>query len=168
MFGLSPSALSRALRTARTPSLRRRRNVVGLSALGLLDFSIISLYQTGVIKHLPDLPGDLFDSDYVNASDEAYQFGAPDAPISAVIYALNMVLATAGGTKKTGRHPAFDLLLGATLVANAGGAVNYLVNMATKQKKVCLYCVAGAAINVASLVVAWPTVRDSVRAIRHR
>ena len=76
-----------------------------MSALGLLDFSIISLYQVGVIQHLPDLPGDVFDSDYVNGSDEAYQFGAPDAPISAIVYALNMTLATAGGTEKTGRPP---------------------------------------------------------------
>ena len=163
MFGLSPSALSKTLRTASTPSLRRRRKVVALSALGLLDFSIISLYQTGVIKHLPDLPGDRFDSDYVNASDEAYQLGAPDAPISAVVFAANMVLATAGGTAKTGRHPAFDLLLGLSLTANAAGAANYLVNMIREQKRVCLYCVAGAGISFASLAIAWPDVRDSLR-----
>jgi uncharacterized membrane protein len=163
MLGLSPSAISRTLRTDRNPALRSKRRIVALSALGLLDFSIISLYQTGVIKHLPDLPGKLFDSDYVNASDEAYQLGAPDAPISAVIYGLTMVLATVGGTEKTGRHPAFDLLLGTALLANAGGAANYLVNMVTKQKKVCLYCVAGAAINFASLAVAWPDIRDGVR-----
>ena len=165
MFGLSPSALSRSLRTGNTPSLRRKRKVVWLSALGLLDFSIISLYQTGVIKHLPDLSGSRFDSDSVNASDEAYQLGAPDAPISAVVFALNMVLATAGGTSRTGRPPAIDLLMGASLAANAGGAANYLVNMAVKQKKVCLYCVTGAAISFASLAIAWPDVRDSFRKI---
>ena len=168
MFGLNPSAISRSLRTGDTASLRRKRKIVWLSALGLLDFSMISLYQTGVIKHLPDLPGTLFDSDYVNASEEAYRIGAPDAPISAMVYALNMVLATAGGTKKTGRHPALDLLLGASLVANAAGAANYLVNMVTQQKKVCLYCVAGAAINFATLGVAWPDIKDSFRALRSR
>ena len=163
MFGLSPTAISKSLRTDNTEALRRKRKIVGLSALGLLDFSLISLYQSGVIKHLPDLPGNLFDSDYVNGSDEAYQLGAPDAPVSAMVYALNMVLATAGGTSKTGRHPAFDLLLGASLVANAGGAANYLINMITKQKKVCLYCVAGAAINFTALAVAWPDLKDSLR-----
>lgn len=166
MFGLPPSAISKSLRTGRSATLRRRRRVVALSALGLLDFSIISLYQSGVIQHLPDLPGELFDSDYVNASDEAYQFGAPDAPISAVIYGLNMVLATAGGTEQTGRPPVFDVLLGASLVANAGGAASYLYNMITKQKKVCLYCVAGAAINFASLAVAWPTMRSGFNQLR--
>ncbi|MGB3780500.1 MAG: vitamin K epoxide reductase family protein, partial [Tunicatimonas sp.] len=100
-----------------------------------------------------------------NASDEAYQLGAPDAPISAVVYGLTMVLATAGGTEKTGRPPALDLLLGGALLANAGGAANYLVNMITEQKKVCLYCVAGAAINFASLAVAWPDLREGVRRI---
>ena len=165
MFGLSPSALSRTLRTDYSSALRRKRQIVALSALGLLDFSLITLYQTGVIKHLPDLPGDLFDSDYVNASEEAYRFGAPDAPLSAVVYGLTVVLATAGGTEKTGRPPAMDLLMGGALLANAGGAANYLVNMITEQKKVCLYCVAGAAINFASLAVAWPDIRDGVRRI---
>lgn len=166
MFGLSPSAISRALRKDNTPALRRKRKVVALSALGLLDFSIISLYQTGVIPHMPDLPGSLFDSDYVNGSDEAYQMGAPDAPISAMVYGLNMVLATAGGTQKTGRSPVFDLLLGASLTANAAGGASYLFNMVTKQKKVCLYCVIGAVINFATLAIAWPDISTSVRALR--
>lgn len=165
MFNFSPSAISQSLRGSHRPAVRRRRKVVALSALGLLDFSLISLYQSGVINHLPDLPGDLFDSDYVNGSDEAYQLGAPDAPISAMVYGLNMVLATAGGTEKTGRPPVLDLLLGASLVVNAGGAANYLVNMVTKQKKVCLYCVAGAAINFASLAVAWPNLKNSLRTL---
>ena len=166
MFGLSPSAISRSLRTQRTPALRRQRQVVALSALGLLDFSMISLYQAGVIRHLPDLPGSRFDSDYVNASDEAYQLGAPDAPISAVVFALNMVLATAGGSQKTGRHPVWEVLLGLSLAANAGGAANYLVNMIREQKKICLYCVAGAGISFASLAVAWPSVREGILALR--
>ena len=168
MFGLSPSAISRSLRTADTPSLRRRRKVVAWSALGLLDFSIISLYQSGVIRHLPDLPLSRFNSDYVNGSDEAYQWGAPDAPISAVALALNMVLATAGGSEDTGRHPMWNVLLGLSLAAHAGGAANYLVNMISEQKKVCLYCVAGAGISAVSLTVAWPDVRDSLRTLINR
>ena len=167
MFGLSPSAISQALRKADTPTLRRKRKIVALSALGLLDFSLISLYQSGVIRHMPDLPGSLFDSDYVNGSDEAYQMGAPDAPISAMVYGLNMVLATAGGNEKTGRHPVFDLLLGASLVANAGGGALYLFNMVTKQKKACLYCVAGAAINFATLAIAWPDIKNGFRSLRN-
>lgn len=156
-------AMRDALRTGHNEDLDARRKVILLSALGLLDFSIISLYQTGVIKHLPDIPHPLFDSDKVNASKDAYMFGAPDGPISAVAYAATMVLASAGGSKKTGRAPAMDVALGATVAGNAVGAVFYMYKMIFVQKKICLYCVAGAAINIASAVIVAPTVIKSAK-----
>ncbi len=123
---MNPTAIRDVLRTGHNEDLDARRKVILLSALGLIDFSIISLYQTGVIKHLPVIPHPLFDSDKVNASKDAYMFGAPDGPISAVAYAATMVLASAGGSKKAGRSPVFDVALGATVAGNAVGAVFYL------------------------------------------
>jgi uncharacterized membrane protein len=143
--------------------LDKRRKVILLSALGLIDFSIISLYQTGVIKHLPDLPYPFFDSDKVNASEEAYRFGAPDAPVSAMAYAMSMVLASAGGSENVHRKPVFDLALGATLAGNAIGALYYLYKMIFKQKKICLYCTTGAAINIASAIIVTPIVVKQAR-----
>ncbi len=112
-----------ALRTGHNQDLDTRRKVIFLSALGLVDFSIISLYQTGVIKHLPDLPHPLFDSDKVNASEKAYRFGAPDGPISATVYGLTMALASAGGGENASRKPIFDVLLGGAIAGNAAGGV---------------------------------------------
>ncbi|MFZ6013754.1 MAG: vitamin K epoxide reductase, partial [Bacteroidota bacterium] len=68
-------AIRDALRDKQSDDLDRRRKIITLSAIGLLDFSIISLYQTGVIKKLPDFRLPIFDSNKVNASKEAYQFG---------------------------------------------------------------------------------------------
>jgi uncharacterized membrane protein len=153
---MNPTAIRDALRTGHNEDLDARRKVILLSALGLIDFSIISLYQTGVIKHLPDIPHPLFDSDKVNASEDAYMFGAPDGPISAVAYAATMVLASAGGDENTGREPVLDVALGATVAGNAVGAVFYLYKMIFVQKRICLYCVTGAAINIASAVIAAP------------
>lgn len=158
-------AIRNELRDGNSKALDARRKVIALSALGLVDFSIISLYQTGIIRHLPDPPYRIFDSDKINASGEAYQFGAPDGPISAVAYATSMVLASAGGSEKTGRRPGFDLALGATVAGNAIGAVYYLYDMIFKQKKICPYCVTGAAINIASAIIIAPTVVRSVRKI---
>lgn len=149
-------AIRDVLRTGSNEDLERRRKIIGLSALGLIDFSIISLYQTGVIKSLPDIPHPLFDSNKVNAAEDAYQFGVPDGPISAVVYGLSMVLASAGGSEKASREPIFDVALGATVAGNAAGALYYLYNMVFKQKKICLYCVTGAAINIASAVIVAP------------
>lgn len=158
-------AIRNELRDGSGAELSEKRKIILLSALGLLDFTTISLYQTGIIKRLPDLPHSLFDSNTVNASEDAYMFGAPDGPISASAYAATMVLASAGGSHRTGRKTAFDLALGATIAGNAAGAIYYLYNMAFKQKKVCLYCVTGAAINIASAIIVAPTVVRTLRNI---
>jgi uncharacterized membrane protein len=148
--------------------MNTRRKIIWLSALGLLDFSVISLYQTGAIEKLPDLPFEIFDSNKVNASKEAYQFGVPDGPISATVYAATMVLAAAGGSEQSGRKPVMDVLLGATVAGNTAGAVYYLYDMIFKQKKICLYCLTGAAINIASAVIAAPLVKRSIKQLLRR
>lgn len=160
---MNAAAMRDVLRTEHSEDLDRRRKVIGLSGLGLVDFSIISLYQTGIIKSLPDLPFEVFDSNKVNASEDAYRFGAPDGPISAVAYAATMVLASAGGDEQTGRKPVMDVALGATVAGNAVGAIFYLYKMIFVQKKICLYCVTGAAINIASAVIIAPTALKGIR-----
>ncbi len=50
------AAIRQELLNSTDEDLQRRRKVVGLSALGLVDFAFISLYQSGVIKRLPELP----------------------------------------------------------------------------------------------------------------
>jgi hypothetical protein len=63
-----------------------RKKIITLPAIGLTDFAIISFYQTGVLKKLPYLPGNIFDSNKVNSSPVAYIMGIPDGPISAVVF----------------------------------------------------------------------------------
>jgi uncharacterized membrane protein len=157
------AAIRQELLTGTGEDLEKRRTITALSALGLIDFAIISLYQSGVIKRLPELPFKAFDSNKVNAAPEAYKMGAPDATVSALLYAGNMVLATAGGTKASGRKPVLDLLLASVIAGNAGGAVYYLYDMIFKQKKVCPYCIAGAAINIASAVIVAPLVLKAIK-----
>ncbi len=141
----------------------KRKRIIGLSAIGLLDFSVISLYQTGIIKSLPDLPFAIFDSNKVNASDSAYQLGVPDGPVSLVVYAATIVLSSAGGNESSDRNPLWDMALGALITGNAVGAVYYLYDMIFKQKKVCVYCLTGAAINIASAIAAVPLMKKSLR-----
>ena len=54
---MTPSTFSRQLRLGTSEDLTRRRAVVALSNVGALAGIVVSLYQTGVISHLPDLPG---------------------------------------------------------------------------------------------------------------
>lgn len=139
-----------------------------LSAIGLADFSLISLYQTGLIRHLPDLPFPLFDSDKVNASKSAYQFGIPDGPVSLAAYGLTMALTRIGDKDGEHRKPVADLALGAVVLGQAAGAAWYLGDMLFRQRKICLYCVAGALVNFASAVVTAPLVFEAGRKLFHR
>lgn len=128
-----------------------KRSIALLSGIGLLTFVPISLYQLGIIRHLPDFPGKLFDSDFVNASKEAQVAGIPDGPVSLLMYAANLVL-VGEAIKKRKKRNVFDYLLAGNVLGQAAGGAYYLYNMATVQKKICPYCVVGALINFASLV----------------
>lgn len=128
-----------------------RQQIAALSAAGIVDFSVISLYQLGVIKKLPDVPGDIFDSNKVNASADAQILGLPDGPVSLAMYAANLVLA-AGAIRKAEKRNIFDYLLAASALGQAAGGAYYLYNMAAVQKKVCVYCVTGALLNFATLI----------------
>lgn len=157
------AAIRQELLTSTNADLNRRRNVLRLSALGIADFAFITLYQSGAINRLPELPFKVFDSNKVNAAPEAYSMGAPDGAISTLLYAAGMVLATWGGTETSGRKPVHDVALGSVVAANTAGAIYYLGDMIFKQKKVCPYCIAGAAINIASAVIIAPTFLKGIR-----
>lgn len=127
---------------------------------------IISLYQMGVIRKLPDLPGEIFDSNKVNASKSAYMMGLPDGPVSLGMYALNMILASAKGSHRTGRSPWFDFLLAGAVAGSVGGTVAYLYEMIFRQKKACPYCLVAAGINFALLPLVFKEARDSWHVVR--
>ncbi|WP_347158643.1 vitamin K epoxide reductase family protein [Pontibacter chitinilyticus] len=128
-----------------------RRQIAALAALGLIDFSLISLFQLGFIRKMPDLPGKIFDTEKVNTSKSAVLLGLPDGVVSLGAYTATILLAAAATRfKKPSR--VLDVALGGVLLGQAAGAAQYLADMTFVQKKVCIYCVAGAAINFAALV----------------
>src|SRR5207245_4464305 len=93
--------LSRELRTAATPELRRRRRVVALSLVASSSMALITLYQVGLIRHLPEPPLPMFNADKVDASAEAYEkFSTPDAILGLGSYATTMALAAMGGANR--------------------------------------------------------------------
>lgn len=161
-------AIRNALREGRSKELQRRRWIAALCAAGVLDFAIITLYQIGLIRHLPDPPGAIFDSDKVNASSSAYAYGVPDGALGLGLYAATMALAGIGGTSRSGRHAGWDLALGAAILAGVSGAGHYLQDMIRNQKRACPYCLTGAALNVAMVPLVVPLVRDSGRQLRRQ
>jgi uncharacterized membrane protein len=162
---MNVTAIRQQLRQGQSDSLKRRRKIALLSIFGILDFLVISLYQLGIIRHMPDIPGKIFDSNQANGSKDAYVMGVPDGPISLVLYALNIVLASAGGSRKSGRHPIFDLLLAGAVLSSVIGGISYMYNMVFKQQKACIYCITGAFLNFAMLRPLIPEIRKSLKQI---
>jgi uncharacterized membrane protein len=163
---MNAKAIRRELRKGKSESLDRRRQIALLSAIGVADMGIISLYQIGVIRKLPDLPGNIFDSNKVNASKSAYVMGLPDGPVSLGLYALNMILASAKGSHRTGRSPWLDFLLAGAVIGSVSGTVTYLYEMIFKQKKACPYCLVAAGLNFAMLPLVFKEARDSWKIMR--
>ena len=85
----TPRQLSLELRYGRNEQLKKRRFVVALSLFSIGCMGLISLYQSGVIRHLPEPPLPGLDADRVDASDEAYgRLQVGDAFIGMGSYAI--------------------------------------------------------------------------------
>jgi uncharacterized membrane protein len=160
----SPSQLSRELRLGDTPDLRRRRSVVGLSMVGAAAGIVVSLYQTGVIRHLPDPPLQLFDSDKVDASDYAYKRAqTPDGLAMLVTYAVTALLAGAGGKTRARSLPWLPLALAAKVAADVATNLTLAREEWADNKALCAYCQAASVASLASLPLVLPEARTALR-----
>jgi len=161
---VNPTELSRYLREGSDPTLRRRRWVVGLSMVGVTAGQLVSLYQTGVIKHLPDPPGP-FDSNRVDASEYAYsRFSSPDGPLMVALYGLTALLAGAGGPERAERAPWLPITLALKTLYDTGTALELAREEWKENRAFCAYCQAATLASAASVALALP---EALRAARH-
>jgi hypothetical protein len=85
---MDAAELSHQLRTSGHEHLRRRRTIVACSLGAAASMGVISLFQMGVIRHLPEPPLPNVDADGVDASAEAYaRLSTPDAVLGFASYA---------------------------------------------------------------------------------
>ena len=164
---MNPTQLSDELRNADTPDLNRRRWIVGLSMLGAAAGQIVGLYQTGIVKTLPDPPsGGLFNSAKVDASDYAYKrFDTPDALIMLVSYGITAWLAGAGGKNRTTQVPALPIAMGVKTLADTATAVKLGQEEWAENKALCFYCQVATVASIASVALAVPEVIKAVKSI---
>src|SRR3546814_12290585 len=69
---------------------------------------------------------DLFHSDKVNSSNEAYGYGMPDGPLTLAAHAANIVLAAAGPPERYQDRPWIPLLASMISGTQAAVAAKYL------------------------------------------
>lgn len=147
--------------------LRARRKIATIAALLAADFAVLGMRQYGVIRRLPDLPIRGFDANGVTTSVAAYPRGVPDAPLAVVGAGALIVLATAGGSRHSGRSPLLDLALGGAIAIGALAAVVDFAK-AIEQRRFCVYCTAGTVGLLAMVPIAARGVLRAWRALRRR
>lgn len=164
---MEPKQLSQELRQGQSPDMTRRRWIIGLSMLGGSMGQLVTLYQTGIISHLPDPPGQqLFDADRVDASEYAYsRFNSPDGPIMAFNYAITGWLAAAGGIDRARNSPFLPIAMGIKLLFDCVTAAELAREEWSENKAFCEYCQIATLCSFVSLALAVPEVVTAIRTL---
>jgi len=156
--------LSHELREADNADLRRRRQIIGLSLVGAAMGGIVTLYQTGIIKRLPDPPVPIFDSSRVDASDYGYKrMQTPDGVMMLFTYALTIWLAAAGGKDRVRQMPALPVALALKTLADALLNIEFAREEWGENKAFCAYCQTASLCSLASVIVAYPEAAEALR-----
>lgn len=159
--------LSRALREGQSPDLQRRRWVLGLSLVGLVAGGIVSLFQMGMLRRLPDLPFRPFDATRVDAAPYAYsRLQTPDAALMMVSYAITAALAAAGAPDRARRDPAIPIALAAKTGFDSLSAIRLGLEEWRDTRALCGYCQAATVASVLSFALALPEAARAARRLR--
>jgi len=165
----NPEALSRQLRKGSGKFLPQRRGVIGLSLIAAGALEVISLYQMGLIKRLPEPPLPHFDADKVNSSAEAYRWlSTPDAFLGIGSYAATMTLAAMGSPNRAQEQPWIPLALAGKVGLDAALGVVQFLMQARKLHTYCSWCLASSGASFATLPLVIPEARAALKHLRGR
>ncbi|HLQ18325.1 MAG TPA: vitamin K epoxide reductase family protein [Tabrizicola sp.] len=164
MTDVTPTELSRDLRTTVTPDLRRRRWIIGLSIVNAGIGALVGAYQTGLVRHLPDPPVGPFDADKVDASDYAYKrMQTPDGLLMMATFSATAVLAGMGSADRAEERPVVPLALAAKSQYDVGTAAKLAQEEWQTNKALCAWCQAASVLAVVTLALSLP---EAARAAR--
>lgn len=164
---MDPGTLSRELRLESSRFLGLRRKVLGTSLVASGAMAMISLYQMGIIRHLPEPPFPYLNADEVDAAAEAYAiFETPDAVLGLASYAATAWLAAAGGEDRWRTRSWLPLALAGKAAGDAIFGSKLTVDQWTKHRAFCFWCLLGASASIASVPLAIPEARAALRHMR--
>ena len=159
--------ISEDLRTVSSRDLARRRGIVALSLVASASMAVITLYQVGLIKHLPEPPLPMMNADKVDASTEAYEkFSTPDAILGLGSYAATMGLAAMGGADRVERMPWIPIALAGKVAFDVVNAAKLSVDQWTKHRAFCFWCLVAAAATFATAPLVVPEALAAARVLR--
>lgn len=161
------AVLSRQLRGPPQRFLTQRRVIVGCSLVAIGAMGLISLYQMGLLKHLPEPAWPGLDADRVDGSPEAYKhFSTPDAVLGLGSYAATMALAEMGGTDRARRRPWIPLALAGKVLFDVGQMLRMLRDQWTKERAFCFWCLLSAVATFAGAPFVFGEAREAWRHLK--
>ncbi|HEX6777450.1 MAG TPA: vitamin K epoxide reductase family protein [Ktedonobacterales bacterium] len=164
-----PEVLSQQLRQASDRFLRERRGVIGLSLVAATALSLISLYQMGILKRLPEPKLPRFNAEKVNSSAEAYRWlETPDAFLGLGSYVATMTLAAMGGPKRAEEQPWIPLALAAKVGADTALAGFQVLMQARKLRTFCSWCLLTGVASFGSIPLVIPEARYALKQLMGR
>ncbi len=165
---MRPARLSEELRFSHEPVLRRRRGIALLTLLSMGGMAAVSLFQLGILRDLPDVRGDIFDAESVDAAPEAYgRLSMPDGVIGLGSYAVTLALAAADGERRVARRPWLPILLGAKTALDAVEAVRLTVAQWRDHRAFSLYGLLATGATLTALPLAIPEAWEGLKRLTH-
>ncbi len=161
---MTPRELSVKWRRGSGGYLKQRRGVIGLALAAAGSMGLITLYQTGLLRRVPEPDWPWLQGERVNGSDEAYsRLETPDAALGLASYATTLCLAAAGGPDRARERPWLPLALAAKVGFDALNAAKLTRDQATHFRAYCLWCLlaTGATLSMVPLVL--PEAREALR-----
>lgn len=157
--------LGQELRLGSGRFLSQRRGIVALSLTAAGSMSLISLYQMGIIQHLPAPPLPILDSDKVDASAEAYsRFSTPDGILGLGNYVMTAGLAAMGGKDRAKKQSWLPLALAIKVGFDTSQAIRLFFDQKNKYGSFCFWCLLAAGTTMATIPLVIP---ETIAALRH-
>jgi len=127
--------------------------------------ALAALYQTGVIRRMPDVSFPNFDSNKVMSSPQAYEIlGMPDAPLAVASYAMTAGLAAMGGLERGGQLRFVTLMMAGKVVVDSFFAAKLVRDQFVRQHRTfCIWCLSTSAVTLSMLL---PALCESTMALR--
>jgi hypothetical protein len=120
------------------------RVAIWATVTALASLAVVSARQFGLIGPLPELPGEVFQSDRLTTSEDSRVLGLPDGPLGLGSYALTLFL-VARGSPLAKYKVGLDLLYA---VSRSGGT--YL-----KKQQLCGWCLVALGASAVSTAALW-------------
>ncbi len=163
---MNPAERSEQWRTGAGEHLVRRRQVAGLTLAAIGSLGVVSLYQLGLIDHLPEPPLPRLDSDRVDASAEAYAILAtPDAVLGIGSYAVTLGFVAMGSEERTAARPWLPVALALKVGFDALVSAKLTRDQWTIHRAFCIWCLLAAGATFASLPLVVPEARSALRSL---